>query len=143
LGFHTVADIKYKSSLESTYEANNIEEFHWSPQFQQYPYVWRLDQQLDASIPVYSTLLLVVGSRFRIKPVEWLYTDEQVALWHASATDLTDAIQQVKAGVALPRASTTHRDGFGWCAMKRACLDYHLDPELMKQAYVQLDQFPE
>jgi hypothetical protein len=143
LGFHCVGDIKYKTSLEARYESNTIEEFHWDPQFLQYNYARKHDEGVPADVPVYSILLLVVGSGFKIKQLEWLYTPEQLQLWYESALDLTQAVEGIRAGTVLPRASTTHKDNFGWCAMKRACLEYNLDPELMKQHYVQLDEMPE
>lgn len=142
-GFYVVGDNKYKSSLVSDYESSTIEEFHWDPQFLQYNHGVRDDLGLGPDVPVYSTLLLVVGSAFRVKPVEWLYTPEQIQLWLESAKDLTQAIRDIKEGRALPRAATVHRNQFGWCPMKKACLEYNLDPELMKRDYVQIDEMPE
>ena len=142
-GFDFVGDMKYKSSLEARYENDTIEEFHWDFQFQQYNDAWRSDRGLGPDRPVYSYLFLVIGSPFRIKPVGWLYTPEQQAIWQQSAAALTDEIRTITSGKRLPRASTTHRTKFGWCTMKKACLEYYLDPELMKRDYVQLDELPE
>lgn len=142
-GFHVAGDIKYKTSLESRYENNTIEEFHWDPQFLQYNHAFREDQKLGADVPVYSTLLLVVGTAFRIKQIDWLYTPEQLALWLASAKDLSIAIREIKDGKALPRAATVHKSNFGWCPMKKACLEYNLDPELMARDYVKLERLPD
>jgi PD-(D/E)XK nuclease superfamily protein len=143
LGFHTVGDCKYKSSLLAKYESNTIEEFHWDPQFMQYNKAWRDDQQLGPDVPVYSTLLLTIGFPFKIKPVEWLYTPEQLQLWYQGAVDISTTIRGIKAGTVLPRSATTHKDNFGWCPMKKGCLEFNLDPELMKTHYVQLNELPE
>jgi hypothetical protein len=142
-GFDVVGDIKYKSSLPSEYESSTIEEFHWDPQVLQYNHAERHILGRGPNDNVYSTLLLVVGSPFRIKEVEWLYTPEKLQLWFESAKDLTQAIRDIKEGRALPRAATVHRNNFGWCPMKKACLEYNLDPELMKRDYVQIDNMPE
>lgn len=138
-GFHTVGDIKYKSALEARYEGSTIEEFHWDPQFQQYPTAHRVDQSLGRDVPVYSTLLLVVGAPFRIKPVEWLYNQEQEAFFLQGAEALSTTIRGIKDGKILPRPAVVHRNNFGWCPMMKACMELHLDPELMKQFYVQME----
>lgn len=143
LDFLCVGDVKYKSSLEARYETNTVEEFKWDPQFLQYNHAWRADQGVGDDVPVYSTLLLVVGSPFRIKPVAWLYTPENLQIWLQSATALTETINSIRAGTTLPRAATVHKNNYGWCPMKKACLEYNLDPELMKRDYVQLDELPE
>lgn len=142
-GFDVVGDIKYKTGLESRYRTSTIEEFHWDAQFLQYNHAHRYDIGASDSIPVYSTLLLVIGTSFQVQQIEWLYTPEQLALWYYSASDMTQTIQDIAAGRTLPRASTTHRDNFGWCPMKKACLEYNLDPELMKLDYVQIEDMPE
>lgn len=141
--FDFVGDIKYKSSLESRWENDTIEEFHWDPQFQQYNYAHRRVLGVGNDHPVYSYLFLVVGSPFRVKSVGWVYTPEQQQLWYKSAESLTREIREITSGERLPRAAASHRDRFGWCVMKKACLEYYLDPELMKRDYVQLDGLPE
>lgn len=142
-GFDVVADNKYKSTIAAHYETSTIEEYHWDPQFLQYNHAHRIDIGCGPHHNVYSSLLMVIGSPFRIKEVNWLYTPEQLAMWYASALDMTRTIQDITAGRVLPRAATTHRDNFGWCPMKKACLELYLDPELMKLDYVQLDEMPE
>lgn len=142
-GFDFVGDMKYKSSLEARYESDTIEEFHWDVQFQQYNHAHRDMLGYGNDRPVYSYLFLVIGSAFRIKPVGWLYTPEQQQLWYQSAESLTREIREITSGQRLPRAAAAHRDKFGWCVMKKACLEYYLDPELMKRDYVQIDELPE
>lgn len=141
LGMNVVGDVKYKSALESRYVSNTIEEFHWDPQFLQYNYA--LQQTLKTTAPVYSSLILVVGSGFKIQQIDWLYDPENVQLWLESAKDMSLVVRGIRDGTILPRAATTHKDNYGWCSMKDACLTYHLDPELMKRKYVQLDELPE
>lgn len=140
---HFVGDMKYKSSLKVEYESDTVEEFHWDFQFQQYAHGYRRLLNLDVGVPVYSYLFLVVGHPFRIREVGWLYTPEQQQIWEASAKDLTQTIRFITEDGKLPRASTTHRSRFGWCPMKKACLEYYLDPELMRRDYVQLPDLPE
>ena len=142
-GFDVVGDIKYKTGLEARYVTSTVEEFHWDAQFLQYNHAHRHDLGVSDSTPVYSTLILVVGTSFKTWQVDWLYTPEQLALWYDSAVDMTRTIQDITTGRALPRAATTHRDNFGWCPMKKACFEYNLDPELMKLDYVQIDKMPE
>lgn len=142
-GYHFVGDMKYKSSLEARYESDTIEEFHWDYQFQQYNEAYRAKLGVGDSESVYSYLFLVVGSPFRIRSVGWVYTPEQRAIWRASAADLTETIRLITSNQKLPRAATTHRSKFGWCPMKKACLEHYLDPELMKRDYVQLKELPE
>ncbi len=140
---HFVGDMKYKSSLEVRYESDTIEEFHWDFQFQQYPHGYRRLHHIEPGVPVYSYLFLVIGSPFRIREVGWLYTPEQQQIWEESAKDLTQTIRLITEDGKLPRASTSHRSRFGWCPMKKACLEYYLDPELMKRDYIQLLDLPE
>jgi hypothetical protein len=141
IGVPTVADVKYKASLDAYYETQTIEEYHFDPQFMQYNF-WLSSLQPPAT-PTYSALIMVVGSPFRIKYVEWLYTPEQIHMWYLSALDLSVVINDIRHHGALPRAATSHRDNFGWCPMKKACFEYYLDPELMRQSYVQLDELPQ
>lgn len=143
LSFNIVSDVKYKTGLEPRYQANTIEEFHWDPQFLQYNHAWRDELGCGPDVPVYSGLILVIGSPFSVRACEWLYPPETMKLWLASAEDMSATIRGIKTGTVLPRAATTHKDNFGWCSMKKACLEYHLDPELMKRDYVQLDEMPE
>lgn len=143
LGFHCVGDVKYKTSLPSEYASSTIEEWHWDPQFIQYNHAWRDHIECGPDVAVYSSLLLVIGSPFSVRQVDWLYTPEQLKLWYESAKDMSAAIQGIKSGSVLPRAATVHRNNFGWCPMKKACLEYNLDPELMRRDYTQLEEMPE
>lgn len=143
MGFLTAGDVKYKSSLEARFASNTEEEFHWDPQFLQYNHAFRTDQGVGPDVPVYSSLILVVGTAFRVKQIDWLYTPEQLQLWYESAVDMSKVVRGIRDGVDLPRAATTHKDNYGWCSMKKACLDYNLDPELMRRDYVQLNELPD
>lgn len=141
--FHFVGDMKYKSSLDSRWESDTIEEFHWDAQFQQYPEAYRHHLGLSPDVPVYSYLFLVIGTPFRIKPVGWVFTPEQQAFWKAGAVAMTSRIREITVLNRQPIPSTAHRNKFGWCPMKKACLEYNLDVERMKRDYVQLDELPE
>lgn len=141
--FYATADMKYKTSLEAKYVDSTIEEFHWDFQFQQYPEAYRDLLGIGDDVPVYSYLILVTGTPFNIRPVGWLYTPEQRLIWRQSADALTSEIREVTSGKRLPRAAATHRSKYGWCPMKKACLEYNLDPHLMRNDYVQLDELPE
>lgn len=141
--FDFVGDMKYKSSLDSRWENDTIEEFHWDIQFQQYPEAHRSHISLSPDVPVYSYLFLVIGTPFRIKPVGWIFTPEQQQFCKAGITAMTKRIQEITIDGRMPIPSTSHRNKFGWCPMKKACLEYNLDAERMKRDYVQLDELPE
>lgn len=140
-GFHTVADIKYKSGLDSYRRESTIEEYRWDPQFIQYNAAWQTKVPLGE--PVYTTLLLVLGRPFQVIQVPFLYTPEVLALWRSGAEGLTKEIIQIESGQRLPRPATVHRDNYGWCAMKDACFLYHWDEDLMQSSYVKLKGLPD
>jgi hypothetical protein len=138
-GFPFVGDIKYKSSLDSRWENDTIEEYHYSAQFMQYAHAYRQYLGLSDDHTVYSYLFLVVGAPFRIKSVGWVYGPEVHRTWLISAQEVSRDIVLLHEDEIPPRQAMTHRDKFGWCPMYKACFEYHFDPELMQRDYVQLN----
>lgn len=138
-----IPDVKYKSSLESRYLTSTLTDYKEDAQFIQYNKVYRLVNNLPDDALVYSQVILVVGHPFRIHNPKWLYRPETLQLWYTRAQQLTKDIQQIEAGERIPAPSLTHKDMFGVCPMKEACLDFHLSEGPMLTKYVKLGRLPE
>lgn len=132
-GLLAVADIKYKQKLEARYEQSTIDEYFTSWQFMHYP--WAYGQY--KGIPCYRMYLcLVVNSpKFYIKLIPYEVHPETQQIWYESAKAKWARMSNTE---ALPEMATRHKDQFGICSMYKACFDYHLDEDLMKQDYVQV-----
>lgn len=141
--YYFVGDVKLKGVLESRYSNSTISEYHDDAQFHQYNYVLRLIKNLPPDAVVYNQLLLVVISPLRIIPSAWLYSPENLKLWESRAIQLTKDIQDIKNGTRVPAPSLTHKDQWGWCPMRAACIELKLDEGLMSQHYVKLDEMPD
>src|SRR3972149_1380808 len=140
-GNHAIGEMKYKSSLEERYRNSTIEEFGQDHQFHQYYNVWqRLFPQAQ---PLYIYLILVTGSPWRIDIPRFSYQPAFMARWYEDTKSKSDRIKLIEAGELEPEISATHRDQYGWCSMKRACLEFGFDRELMKHEYIKLDELPE
>lgn len=134
-GMLAVADVKYKQKLEARYEQATIDEYFTSWQFLHYP--WAYGQYKGQ--PCYRMYLcLVVNSpRFYIKLIPNEVHPETQAIWLASAQSKWQRMAS-QTSETVPEMATRHKDQFGLCQYYKACFDYHLDPDLMKQDYVQV-----
>lgn len=141
-GFDTVGDVKYKATCRNEYYSSTVEEFQHDVQFKNYNYAWSVLKGL-VDKPVYSNLILVVGHPFSVREHQFQYHAHVLAQHIESAKVRTEEITEIQKGERSLIEALTHRDHFGWCSMKRACLEQHRDREMMKVDYVQLTDLPE
>lgn len=142
-GDTVIPDIKYKSTLENRYLNSNLAEYKDDAQFLQYNKVYRIVNGLPDDALVYSQVILVVGHPFKIHCPKWTYRPETLQMWYTRSQQLTKDIQEIEAGRRIPAPSLTHKDHFGVCPMKDACIDFALDEGLMLTKYVKLGRLPE
>lgn len=140
--FHAVGDIKYKASCKAEFYSNTVEEFQHDVQFKNYNRAWEVYKGLKDT-PVYSYLILVVGYPFSVREHSFVYHKHVLDAHIESAKVRSEEITEIQRGERSLIEALTHRDHFGWCSMKKACLEQHRNREMMKVDYVQLDALPE
>lgn len=142
LGFNAVGDVKYKVTCRAEYYGSTVEEFQHDVQFKNYNYGWSIHKDLKDT-PVYSYLILVVGHPFSVRQHGFVYHKHVLDAHIESAKIRSEEIGEIKRGERSLIEALTHRDHFGWCSMKKACLEQHRDREMMKVDYVQLMEMPD
>lgn len=142
LGLDAVADVKYKAKCQAEYYSSTVEEFQHDTQFMNYNYGWAKHKGL-VDKPVYSYLILVVGYPFSVRQHGFVYHKHVLDAHIEAAKIRSEEIGEIKRGERSLIPALTHRDHFGWCSMKKACLEQHRDREMMKVDYVQLTGMPD
>lgn len=137
-----VGDVKYKRTLKNEWYNTTVEEYKHDPQFKQYNIGWQKTKGLENKT-VRSTLILIVGHPFSVRAHPFVYHPHDLKEFLEGAKIATEEINEIRAGQRSPIASLTHKDNFGWCPMKEACLDLGRDRQLMQINYVQLDKLPD
>ena len=140
-GNYAIGEVKYKASLDERYRNSTIEEYGQDHQFHQYYKVWRT--LFPTQLPLYIYLILVSGTPQKIHTPRFTYDERFLDRWMVDTAAKSDRIKLIEDGSLEPEISTTHRDQFGWCPMKRACLELGFDRSMMVHDYVQLDELPE
>jgi hypothetical protein len=140
-GNYAIGEVKYKATLDERYRNSTIEEYGQDHQFHQYYQVWRT--LFPQQVPLYIYLILVSGTPQRIHMPRFSYDERFLARWMMDTQSKSDRIKLIESGEMEPEISSVHRDQFGWCPMKRACLELGFDRELMTHDYVVLDELPE
>lgn len=146
-GIWSIADIKYKRQLKLDYLNKTVNEYRDSWQFQHYPWAYNdyINKQhvLGFEPCQQMVLVLVIAEPFKVLPFTFMVKDKLQARWITSAQQKWADISAIESGEREPIMATTHRDQYGDCPMKRACLDLDLDPALMAFEYVQVPRLPE
>lgn len=141
-GYWAIADLKYKRQLKLDYLNKTINDYRDSWQFQHYP--WAYNDYIDKLKPegleriqrMY--LVLVIADPFKILTYPFFIKDKLQIRWLQSAQQKWADIDALQKGDRQPTLATSHRDPFGDCPFKRACLEMDLDPALMQFEYVQV-----
>jgi len=153
-GYWAIADIKYKRQLKLDYLNKTIDEYRDSWQFQHYPWAYNdyISRQIteDSSIgglmwepAVRMYLVLVIAEPFRVLSYPFFTREKLQVRWLRSAQQKWADISAIQSGEREPIMSATHKDAYGPCAMKRACLEMDLDEQLMSFEYVKVPRLPE
>jgi hypothetical protein len=160
-GYWAIADNKYKRTLDlEKYLTKTVNDYRDSWQFQHYPWAyndWVIKNQ--PSFGVHGTgiieepqvleqvtrmyLVLVIAAPFKVLTYPFFTNPKLQIRWLRSAQQKWADITAIESGEREPTMSTTHRDGYGYCSMKKACLEMDLDPDLMQFDYVKVPRLPE
>lgn len=141
-GYWAIADLKYKRQLKLDYLNKTINDYRDSWQFQHYP--WAYNDYIDKLKPegleriqrMY--LVLVIADPFKILTYPFFIKDKLQIRWLQSAQQKWADIDALQKGDRQPTLATSHRDPFGDCPFKRACLEMDLDPALMQFDYTRV-----
>lgn len=153
-GYWAIADNKYKRTLSMDYLNRNVAEYRDSWQFQHYP--WAYNQAAKdltgvseaALLKVWSGiqriwLILVIAEPFKVLQYPFFVNEKLQKRWLASAQQKWADISAYEKGDRQVTMATVHRDQYGDCPMKEACLEMDLDPALMQFKYVQVPRMKE
>lgn len=138
-GYWAIADLKYKRQLKLDYLNKTINDYRDSWQFQHYPwayndYVTKVKPAgLECIQRIY--LVLVIADPFKILTYPFFIKDKLQTRWLQSAQQKWADIDALQKGDRQPTLAASHRDAFGDCPFKRACLEMDLDESLMAFEY--------
>lgn len=141
-GYWAIADLKYKRQLKLDYLSKTINDYRDSWQFQHYP--WAYNDYVAIAKPeglqpiqrIY--LVLVIADPFKVLTYPFFIKDKLQTRWLQSAQQKWADIAALQKGDRQPTLAASHRDAFGECPFKAACLEMDLDPALMQFKYVQV-----
>jgi len=141
-GYWAIADLKYKRQLRLDYLNKTINDYRDSWQFQHYPWAYNdyvKTQKPEGFEPIQRIyLVLVIADPFKILTYPFFIKDKLQVRWVQSAQQKWADITALQKGERQPTLAASHRDAFGDCPFKRACLEMDLDPALMSFEYVQV-----
>lgn len=146
-GYVSIADCKYKRTLNTDYLNKTVNEYRDSWQFQHYP--WAYNNWVDHVVgePYHPAtrmyLVLITASPYRVLSYPFTVKPALQKRWAASAQQAWADIAAIESGNRQPRMATVHRSNFGDCPMKRACFDLDLDEGLMNFEYTKVPRLPE
>ena len=141
-GYWAIADLKYKRQLKLDYLNKTINEYRDSWQFQHYPWAYNDwikthgTEGFETAVRMY--LVLVVAEPFRIFSYPFFTKDKLQIRWLQSAQQKWADISAIESGERLPIMAAAHRDAYGDCPMKKACLELDLNEDLMAFEYVKV-----
>ena len=149
-GYWAIADLKYKRQLKLDYLNKSINDYRDSWQFQHYPWAyndWVKKQHAGGNTdyqPIQRIyLVLVIADPFKILSFPFFIKDKLQARWLQSAQQKWADITALQKGDRQPTLSASHRDAFGDCPFKKACLEMDLDESLMQFEYVRVPKMEE
>jgi PD-(D/E)XK nuclease superfamily len=156
-GYWAIADLKYKRQLKLDYLNKTINDYRDSWQFQHYPWAyndWVKTWPKRGHTPnewealgyqpiqrIY--LVLVIADPFKILTYPFFIKDKLQARWLQSAQQKWADIAALQKGDRQPTLSASHRDAFGDCPFKKACLEMDLDESLMQFEFCKVPRMEE
>lgn len=148
-GYWAIADLKYKRQLKLDYLNKTINDYRDSWQFQHYP--WAYNDWVKQSGPTNDYfkpiqriyLVLVIADPFKILSFPFFIKDKLQTRWLQSAQQKWADITALQKGDRQPTLSASHRDAFGDCPFKKACLEMDLDESLMQFEYTKVPKMEE
>lgn len=148
-GYWAIADLKYKRQLKLDYLNKTINDYRDSWQFQHYPWAYNdwikqnkhLQPGFEPIQRIY--LVLVIADPFKILSFPFFIKDKLQARWLQSAQQKWADITALQKGDRQPTLSASHRDAFGDCPFKKACLEMDLDESLMQFEYTKVPKMEE
>jgi hypothetical protein len=138
-GYWAIADFKYKRQLKLDYLTKTITDYKDSWQFQHYPWAWNdmVSKGGTEYEPVQRIwLYLVVASPFKILKYPFFVKESLQKMWLQSAQQKWADIRAIETGDRQAVMSAVHRDQYGECPFKRACLEFNFDPGLIEYTKV-------
>jgi hypothetical protein len=125
-----VRDYKFKLKLDTARRPTTLAEYGDSSQGQHYLYAY------DADV---FEVCLVTMAPWYAEVVPFVKDPVRLAAWVASQKTKWGIMQRMRDGLVEPWEADVHRDQYGDCGFKDACLQYNRDPERMKLGgYIQL-----
>lgn len=143
-----IADIKYKRSLNLEYLNKTVTDYLESWQFNHYPWAYndwlaKNNRPSDHQPVTHMTLVLVIAKPFKVLPFTVAVNEAYQKRWYESAQQKWADIYAIENGDKKPCLAASHRDAYGYCPMKRACLELGCDPALMQFEYTQVPRLPD
>ena len=128
--------------MKLDYLSKTINDYRDSWQFQHYP--WAYNDYVTKAQPeglqqiqrIY--LVLVIADPFKVLTYPFFIKDKLQTRWLQSAQQKWADIAALQKGDRQPTLAASHRDAFGGCPFKPACLEMDLDPALMQFKYCQV-----
>lgn len=147
-----VLDWKVKLSLKEIYRQKEVEKFRYSGQM--YHYNWAYAQYVRSQagaghyrvfegdfLPRFYIGLMVLEPKFSFELLSFDVSPEDHQKWLASARSTWIDMERDDFETSpphTPRMAWEHEDNYGPCEFKKACFEYHWDPALMSNDYIQL-----
>lgn len=146
-GYWSIADLKYKRQLRTDYLTKTVNDYKDSWQFMHYPWAYN-DWVAKGSTPGYEPaqrmyLVLVIAEPFQILSYPFYTRDALQARWLKSAQQKWADISAIQSGDRAPVMAASHRDAYGECPLKQACLEFDFNEGLMQFDYCQVPKLPE
>lgn len=154
-----IADIKYKRSLNLEYLNKTVTDYLESWQFNHYPWAYNdwlrkyeeeqkndkgFNRSIERYFPVtHMALILVIAKPFKVLPFTVAVNDAYQKRWYESAQQKWADIYAIENGDKKPCLAASHRDAYGYCPMRRACVDLDLDENLMMFEYTKVPRLPD
>lgn len=123
-------DYKTKLTLKSEYESREMA--RWATSWQLYHYSWELKADH------YYICLIVLEPKFRTQLIPFEIHPETMRLWETSARTRWKDMADEDDGRRQPAMATQHGNEYGPCEFVGACFGCRLDPEKMREDYVQV-----
>jgi len=135
-----IADNKYKRTLNADYLNKTVSEYRDSWQFQHYPWAYNdwVDHVSGGEIQTKVEriwLIMVIAEPFKVLQYPFFVNKKLQKRWVESAKQKWADIHAYETGNRQVTMATVHRDNYGDCPMKEACLEMDLDPALMQFKY--------
>lgn len=142
-GNYLIVDVKSKLTMDARGEALFLAD---QPSLQMQFYRWAVPQAYEGIYPELmdnpietAIALVVLEPRLRVKVYPIAIPPELLGRFDLTMPRVWKQMEEEDEGRAMPWMAAAHRDQYGDCEFKRACLELHLDPNLMSTAYRRRD----